>query len=117
MVPAMCSLSRFRVLSFTCAFLCAAAVLTACQKSDQAPTANNAADSAAVDLPIVPTPDPPLDRAALLSAIAQAASATAAGTEMPEAVRGLDGRQFELRIRFGCRGPSSDLQEKSFSFQ
>ena len=53
-----------------------------------------------------------MDRAALLAAVAEAASATAAGTEMPEGVRSLDGRQFEIRIRFGCRGPATDLNSR-----
>ena len=62
-----------------------------------------------MNLPIVPRPQPPLDRASLLAAVAEAASATAAGSEMPEEIRSLDGRQFEIRIRFGCRGPATDL--------
>lgn len=58
--------------------------------------------------PIVPRPAPPLDRAGLLAAIAQAASASAAGADLPPALKALDGRQFEVRIRFGCRGPSAE---------
>ena len=62
--------------------------------------------------PIVPRPRPPIDRPTLLAAVAEAASATASGARMPDSVRSLDGRQFELRIRFGCRGPSTELRER-----
>ncbi|QNM83833.1 hypothetical protein H8M03_05805 [Sphingomonas sabuli] len=57
----------------------------------------------------MPATDAPLDRAGLLAAVVQAASASAAGGETPEDVRALDGRQFEMRIRFGCRGPAKAL--------
>jgi len=86
----------------------AAAALAACQRQDEAQVGNESQDPV-LNLPSVPTPQPPIDRAALLSAVAQAASATAAGAEVPESLRDLDGRQFELRIRFGCRGQSTDL--------
>lgn len=67
----------------------------------------NPVENAVANLPSVPRPSPPLDRAALLSAVAQAASATAAGAELPGELRALAGRRFEMRIRFGCRGPSN----------
>jgi hypothetical protein len=65
-----------------------------------------------VNRPAVPRPQPPIDRAGLLFAVADAASAAAAGAEMPESVRALDGRQFEVRIRFGCGGPTTELSER-----
>ncbi|MBA3526237.1 MAG: hypothetical protein M3438_05660 [Pseudomonadota bacterium] len=68
----------------------------------------NAVENVVANLPSVPRPVPSLDRAGLLAAVAQAASAAAAGTALPTDLRALDGRQFELRIRFGCRGPSAD---------
>ncbi|MFP5329745.1 MAG: hypothetical protein ACLGHC_06365, partial [Alphaproteobacteria bacterium] len=71
------------------------------------PTAQNDGGPA-LNLP-VPAPDPPLDRVALLAAVAEAASASAAGQPVPQALRNLDGREFELRIRFGCSGPSAKL--------
>ncbi len=67
----------------------------------------NAIDNAVTNPPIVPRPAPSLDRAGLLAAVAQAASAAAAGAGVPADLRALDGRQFEVRIRFGCRGPST----------
>lgn len=60
---------------------------------------------------LVPVPEPALDRSGLLAAVAQAASAKAAGTNDAQAQRALDGRQFEVRIRFGCKGPSPTLAE------
>lgn len=83
----------------------------ACQR--EAPTENvdNAAVEPALNQPMVPRPQPPLDRAALFAAVAQAASAEASGKDDSEAQRTLDGRQFELRIRFGCKGPSADLRK------
>ena len=65
--------------------------------------------------------EPPLDRAALLLAVAEAASATALGSDDGEARRVLNGRPFEVRIRFGCAageptqntaGPFTVLAEK-----
>lgn len=64
-----------------------------------------------LNLPAVPTPPPPMGRAELLAATAQAASAAAAGIAAGDAQRSLDGRQFELRIRFGCGGPAASLPE------
>lgn len=88
----------------------AAATVAACQQ--ETPVENTAAEEPVLNLPSVPKPRPPIDRASLLAAVAEAASATAAGTGMPESVQSLDGRQFEIRIRFGCRGPVTDLAER-----
>jgi hypothetical protein len=72
----------------------------------------NVAEPAAENLTsLVPVPKPALDRAGLLSLFARAASSTAAGTNDSEWQRGLDGRQFEIRIRFGCDGPSKKLAD------
>jgi hypothetical protein len=82
----------------------------ACQQEQPANVAN--ADEPVMNLPAVPPPVPTLDRTALLAAVAEAASAAAAGTPPPESLRNLDGRQFELRIRFGCRGPVTNLEQR-----
>jgi hypothetical protein len=85
------------------------------EAQDNAASPINAVEPAA---PRIPLPEPPMDRAALLMAIAQAASAHSAGSDDSEAQRRLDGKPFELRIRFGCRGPSNDLggEEAGWSF-
>lgn len=58
----------------------------------------------------VPRPEAPLDRAALLAAVAQAASAATLRQDDNVIQRALDGKQFEIRIRFGCSGPAEDLR-------
>ena len=96
------------LLTFSLA--CAALPLSAC--SPDAPAETNNAQATTMNLPAVPAPEPAIDRAALLAAVAQAASVTAGGGELPPELRRLDGRQFELRIRFGCRGPANDLADQ-----
>ena len=45
----------------------------------------------------------------LLAAVARASSAAASEANEGKEQRSLDGRQFEVRIRFGCEGPASEL--------
>ena len=90
----------------------ASAAVAACQQEQPQNGADANASEPVVNLPIVPRPQPPLDRASLLASVSEAASAAASGAEMPESVRSLDGRQFEIRIRFGCRGPSKELGDR-----
>jgi len=106
----MFGLSRFRVPMLHPPLLCAALALSACDRQSEPAVGN--AEGAALNLPAVPTPEPPIDRAALLAAVAEAASAAASGMPAPESLQSLDGRQFQLRIRFGCSGPSRELGSK-----
>lgn len=92
--------------------LVALTMLGACQPDPQGPGDIQNADEPTLNLPQVPLPQPSVDRAAIFTAVAQAASAEAAGTDDAEAQRTLDGRQFEIRIRFGCKGPSTELREE-----
>ncbi len=87
-----------------------------CRQEGPANIAANEQNEVDVATPRIPLPAPPLDRAALLSAIASAASARATGTDDIEAQRLLDGKPFELRLRFGCRGPSNDLRNEQFGW-
>ncbi len=92
----------------------ALAMLGACQQPEVKNNQNNqenAVEEPAPDLPAAPVPRS-LDRAAILAAVARAASANASGANDVEEQRALDGRQFELRIRFGCKGPSSRLRDE-----
>ena len=60
-------------------------------------------------VPRLPVAEAPLDRAAVLQAVAKAASAAALGHDDRAAQRGLDGDRFEVRIRFGCPGPTPSV--------
>lgn len=57
-----------------------------------------------------------MDRAALLQAVALARSAAAAGQDDRQTQRQLDGKQFELRIRFGCGGPAQGAGRGNFGW-
>ena len=92
--------------------LVALTVLCACQPEPSDPGYPQNAEEPTLNLPAVPRPQPPLDRSAILAAVARAASAEAAGADHSERQRALDGRQFEIRIRFGCKGPSTELREQ-----
>jgi hypothetical protein len=92
--------------------MAALTMLCACQPEPSDPAALQDDEEPTLNLPAVPRPQPPLDRAAILAAVARAASAEAAGADHSQAQRALDGRQFEIRIRFGCKGPSSELREE-----
>jgi hypothetical protein len=100
--------------SFPPALVLAALVgLSACQIADREGEPENVGEAT---LPQVPLPPPPMDRAGLLAAVAQAASATAAGIDDSAEQRALAGSRFEFRIRFGCRGPAPDLSEAIFGW-
>lgn len=55
--------------------------------------------------PAIPLPPPALTRADLLDMAEQAAAAYASGGPAPEGEAGLVGRNFRVRIPFGCYGP------------
>ena len=110
-VPNMFTSPRIRL--FLVMLLAGAAA--ACEQR-RAATDNNAAEQAATNQPALPAPQPTIDRAALLAAVVQAASAAAAGQGVPESLRLLDGREFELRIRFGCSGASTALSGESLGW-
>lgn len=88
---------RTRVAALACAVLVAG-----CQAQDDAAPSPTASDSPG--LPRLPVVDPPLDREALLMAVFRAASAAAIGEDNGDVQRNLDGKRFELRLRFGCPG-------------
>ncbi|MBA3510972.1 hypothetical protein [Sphingomonas sp.] len=92
--------------------MAALTMLCACQPEAQDPGNLHNAEEPTLNASVVPRPQPALDRAAIFAAVARAASAEAAGTDHSEAQRELDGRQFEIRIRFGCKGPSTELREE-----
>jgi hypothetical protein len=95
--------------------LCAALVATSgCYQPQPTnePAEQNAAQQSSSNLAAeVPLPKPPMDRTALLQEVALARSAAAAGANDSQAQRALDGKQFELRIRFGCAGAAPKLAD------
>lgn len=84
----------------------------ACQQGAKGPdTPEPSAPETEVQLTAV---DPPLDRQGLALAVARAASDFAAGREGLENQRALDGRRFELALKFGCPGEEGDTRQWSF---
>jgi hypothetical protein len=55
-----------------------------------------------VRAPLLPAPEAPLSREALLLAVVQARSAAAVGADDRTAQAEFDGKRFEFRIRLGC---------------
>lgn len=75
--------------------------LAGCEPTaDNSVVANEANES--IPLPPLPVAEPPVDRAGLLLAVARAASAFALGQDDSAEQRKLDGKRFEVRLRFGC---------------
>lgn len=80
-------------------------MLAACrgQQQQEASSKNGVIDQPPRQrLPII---DPPINRTRLLLSVARAASAHSLGLTDPGVQRSLDGKQFEVRLRFGCDGP------------
>jgi hypothetical protein len=91
------------------------ATLAACERKSEPDPGNSVAPAKEEDRPLklpaaIPTPSPELDRAALLTAVARAASAYAAGQDDREAQAELAGRGFTLKIRFGCGGAAANAE-------
>jgi len=95
---------NFRRLS--CAALAVAVATVACQPQGQEAPGANAGANTVSPIDRLPIAEPPMDRAALLMAAAKAASAAALGQVDVDQRRLLDGKMFEVRIRFGC--PADD---------
>lgn len=84
--------------------LAATLALAACRQAEPAADTDANDSGAPVN---APAPEPvadTIDRAALLRAIAEAASAFAAGTDDRAAQAALDGRPFAVLLPFGCAG-------------
>lgn len=79
-----------------------AAFVAGCQPAAQEQPIENEAVNEALPLPPLPVAEPPMDRAAVLTAVAKAASASALGRNDSAEQRPLDGKRFQVRIRFGC---------------
>ena len=85
--------------------------LFGCKPAGENGTANTTdatTEPRAAKRPALPMPDPPLGREQLLALASRAASAYAAGMGQAPADTELAGRQFEMKIPFGCYGPSAE---------
>ena len=83
----------------------------ACQQTSENAAIENDSENAALPLPPLPVAEPPIGREALLLAAARAASAAALGRNDASWQRELDGKRFEVRIRFGCPASRSVTEE------
>jgi len=106
-------------LPFRIAALVGSALLCACDTRDEA---NDVAPAPPADLvenepDAVILPAPALDRAALLDAVAQAASAHAAGVDDSNVQAALDGRRFAVKLRFGCSGPAGEASSDALRWR
>ena len=84
------------------------APLAACSRREEAPAPPPAAPPPAATIVAPALPPPPLGREEVLRATADAAAAQAARAAYPETAARLSGRQFRLRLPFGCFGPAED---------
>jgi hypothetical protein len=88
---------------------------SACQPANDARVSNDTVANETTRLPSLPVVEAPLDRAAVLQAVAKAASAAALGQDDKIAQRELDGDRFTVRIRFGCPSPEPSVENGPFS--
>jgi len=114
--------SSLRSPSVLAVFVFVVAALPACERRPQPQPGNSAApaeeEERTLKLPAaIPTPSSELDRAALLTAVSQAASAYAAGQDDRDAQSELAGRGFALKIRFGCGAAPANAQLGAMSWQ
>lgn len=96
---------RLQQLSWLTLAAVAGMGLSACRPAP-APTAEENITNELVQPTPLPVADSLIDRERLLTFVARAASAYAAGADNSEADRALDGRRFEVRLRFGCGQPA-----------
>jgi hypothetical protein len=90
-------------------------VLTSCKPADEQVAINDQQnESTQLPLPSLPVVEQPLDRAAVLLAVEEAASAAALGRDDRDVQTKLDGKRIEVRIRFGCPTIRSDVPNAPF---
>jgi hypothetical protein len=79
-----------------------AMTLAACEQQAPNEPLENESGNQQISRPSLPIVEPPMNRSAILQAVAKAASAAALGRDDAAEQRSLDGDRFEVRIRFGC---------------
>ena len=116
-VPWMPTLRRLPPPAGGLAMLLSAALLASCGPSEpQEQPADTTLNNIVQELPSLPVAETPLDRERLILSAIRAASAFAAGTDDAAAQRALDGKRFELRIRFGCGTAEAQDQSRGWRF-
>lgn len=93
-----------------------ATTIVACQVEQHAELeSDNLANEAALQERPLPIIEPPFGRARLLLTVTRAASSHAQGIDDSSVQRALDGKRFEVRLRFGCDGQGPVLEGHSYS--
>jgi hypothetical protein len=92
-------------------------VSAGCRREGEEPADNVVVNGRADEKPAVQLPlrEPKLDRGQLILAALHALSAAALGEDDTDAQHALKGREFELRLRFGCPGLPS-VSSRSLSY-
>ena len=103
---------QWRYFTAAVAILC---LSSACQRQPQPPATPQATDTAPAK-PAVPLAEPPYNRETLLLATLRAASNAALGRPDVDWQRTLDGKPFELKLRFGCGEGNGDAQAQGWTF-
>lgn len=105
---------QWRVPLTALAGLC---LLSGCQRRQEPqPEPSSAPTAAAPAVPALPLAELPVDRETLLLEVAHIASDTALGAADDARQRALDGKRFEIRLRFGCYGASDDATTRGWAF-
>lgn len=91
-------------------------LLSGCQQREPRVEATSAATEVAAEPPSLPRVEPAYDREALLLAVMRTASDAALGRTDGERQRTLDGKRFELRLRFGCVGEQAGDSSRAWTF-
>jgi hypothetical protein len=97
--------------------IAAALLLSSCRPARDVEVPNATVSTDTTSVPRLTAVEAPLDRAAILRAAADAASAAALGRDDREAQGRFDGDRYEVRIRFGCSTPDSSAVAAPFVVQ
>ena len=97
----------------TAALLCLGS-LSACQ-SEPPEDLNSDEQSNVEAKPPLPIVEVPFNRTRLLFTVARAASSHSAGADDTDVQRTLDGKRFEVRLRFGCDGQGPEHGDHGWS--
>ena len=90
-----------RAMWVSVAIAVGAMTIAACRQQAPNEPVENETSNEQISRPPLPIAEPPMNRSAVLQAVAKAASAAALGRDDAAEQRSLDGDRFEVRIRFG----------------